>query len=386
MKRLARHRAEIFGLIVVAAVVVWISVPDSGPTKTTSAQIAEAAGPTDCTKVVGSLEAAQSAVSDAPEGSVICLSDGEFGKLNLHASKRSPGVTLRAEHPGEAAIDGVSMAGRNLTVARFKITSDVEIQPGSTGMSVNYNRIGGGYFGIDAGPTDDVTVNDVSIIGNKFVGPYGEDAIRLNRYHDANGDGIGILIEGNEITGVVENGSHSDCLQSVWVGDHMVFRRNYLHDNRCQGFFVKDQASPIHGIVVNNNLFLRDGLPCAPSASGCGQPAVVQIFGPYTGLKMIHNTVWDRGNQVAFQEGSSPDTVIQGNVMYKAWTNTQMEGIYRDNTRCIRESAEGGSWPRQTPGEKVTCNPHFRDPKVDDYRLEDGRGVNWTPASQHYGP
>lgn len=386
MRRLGAHRAEIFGLAMVVALVAWIFWPDHG-TSTPTVQIADAPGaPTDCTQVVASLKAAQDAVAAAPSGAVVCLRDGEFGKLNLHASKRSPGVTLRAEHPGEAAIDGVSMAGRNLTVARFKITSDVEIQPGSTGMSVNHNRIGGGYFGIDAGPTDDVTVNDVSIIGNKFVGPYGEDAIRLNRYHDANGDGIGVLIEGNEITGVVENGNHSDCLQTVWVGDHLVFRRNYLHDNRCQGFFVKDQKSPIHGIVVNDNLFLRDGLPCAASAPGCGQPAVVQIFGPYTGLKMIHNTVWDRGNQVAFQEGSSPSSVIAGNVMYKAWTSTPIEGVYRDNTRCIREAAEGGSWPRRTPGEKVACHPKFRDPAVDDYRLSDGRGVNWAPANQHYGP
>ena len=67
----------------------------------------------------------------------------------------------------------------------------------------------------------------------------------LNRYHDANGDGIGVLIEGNEITSVRENGNHSDCLQTVWVGDHIVFRKNYLHDNRCQGFFIKDQQSAV---------------------------------------------------------------------------------------------------------------------------------------------
>ena len=87
--------------------------------------------------------------------------------------------------------------------------------------------------------------DDVTIRGNKFVGPFGEDAIRLNRYHDADGDGVGILIEGNEITNVRENGNHSDCLQSVWVGDHLIYRRNYLHDNRCQGFFVKDQATTV---------------------------------------------------------------------------------------------------------------------------------------------
>ena len=51
-----------------------------------------------------------------------------------------------------------------------------------------------------------------------------------------------MLIEGNEITNVRENGNHSDCLQTVWVGDHLIFRKNYLHDNRCQGFFVNDQT------------------------------------------------------------------------------------------------------------------------------------------------
>jgi hypothetical protein len=86
----------------------------------------------------------------------------------------------------------------------------------------------------DAGPTDTVTVNDVAIVGNEFVGPFGEDAIRLNRYHDANGDGIGALVAGNEFTNIRENGNHSDCLQTVWVGDHLVYRDNYLHDNRCR--------------------------------------------------------------------------------------------------------------------------------------------------------
>jgi hypothetical protein len=278
------------------------------------------------------------------------------------------------------------MQGRNLTVSRFKITSDAEVEPESVGMTLSHNLITGGQLGVDAGPTDTVTVNDVSIIGNKFVGPFGEDAIRLNRYHDANGDGIGVLVQGNEITNVRENGQHSDCLQTVWVGDHLVFRKNYIHDNRCQGFFVKDQARPINGIVVKNNLFLRDSLPCAPEASGCGQPSIVQIFGPYTHFKMTHNTVWDRGNQVSFQNGSSPDSLIAENVVFRFWSSTTMQGVYRDNTRCEREGSAGGSWPTSRPGERTDCHPRFKNPAVDDYRLANGRGVNWAPANQHYGP
>ena len=45
------------------------------------------------------------------------------------------------------------------------------------------------------------SINDTTIAGNLFVGPFGEDAIRLNRYHDS-GDPrpLRVLIEGNEIT------------------------------------------------------------------------------------------------------------------------------------------------------------------------------------------
>jgi hypothetical protein len=288
----------VVGLAAVFAVVyVFAGGGDSG----TELTAARGSRHGECAKTVGSLDAAKEAVAEMDPGGVVCLANGKYGRLELSAEKSQPGVTLRAQHPGDATLDGAAVGGTHLTLTEFKITSDVEVLPESTGITIAHNRIGGGYFGVDAGPTDTVTVNDVSIIGNKFVGPYGEDAIRLNRYHDANGDGIGALIEGNEITGVRENGNHSDCLQTVWVGDHLVFRKNYVHDNRCQGFFVKDQASPIHGIVVEDNLMLRDNLPCAPRASGCGQPSIVQIFGPYTGLKFIHNTVWDGLDQVSFQ-------------------------------------------------------------------------------------
>ena len=55
---------------------------------------------------------------------------------------------------------------------------------------------------------------EMRIVGNQLVGPFGEDAIHANRYH-------GLYVEGNEITQVRENGAHSDCLQTVWRGDHI---------------------------------------------------------------------------------------------------------------------------------------------------------------------
>ena len=341
----------------------------------------------ECTTTVSSTAAAQSAVASASPGSVVCLSNGSYGALALNATKTAPGVVMRAENPGGATLSSATLTGARLTLARFKVNGEVTIEPGTTGMVVDHNRITGGYMGVNAGPTSSTQINDAAITNNQLVGPFGEDAIRLNRYHDADGNGVGILIEGNEISHVRENGNHSDCLQAVWVGDHLVYRKNYLHDNRCQGFFVKDQASPVVGINVEDNLFVRDNEPCE-GASGCGQPAYFQVFGPYSGFVMKRNTFWT-GDQVAtFQNGTGADTRIENNVIYRLWNNTNMSAItYTNNTRCKRESTEGGSWPSSTPGETVNCSPAFNNPATDDLRLiGSDRGVDWAPAEQHYGP
>jgi Right handed beta helix region len=211
------------------------------------------AGGADCTNTASSVNAAVSAVGTAGTGATICLADGSYGQLALVATKAAPGVTIRAAHPGAATIDGATLSGSNLTLADLNVTSDITIAAGSSGVTISHNRISGGYFGVNLS-SDTTQISDTAIVGNKFVGPFGEDAIRANRYHDGpDADPYGLLVEGNEITGVRENGNHSDCLQAVWVGDGMYFRRNYLHDNRCQGFFIKDQASTVTNVVAEDS-------------------------------------------------------------------------------------------------------------------------------------
>jgi hypothetical protein len=388
--RLSRPRGH--GDVVSALPGGKAAIPAS-PIETIAAPLAPPPPAADCAEVVAGLVAAEAAVSTAAPGAVVCLADGSYGELSISASKPAE-VTLRAEHAGGATLDGATLEGSHLTLARFEITDEVTVQPGSTAIEIAHNRISGGYFGIDAGPTATTSVNDTAIVGNEFVGPFGEDAIHLNRYHDGDGNGVGVLIEGNEITNVRENGNHSDCLQTVWVGDHIVFRRNYLHDNRCQGFFVNDQASPgevsgpIVGSVVEDNLFLRNDAPCAPEAPDCGDPSYFHVFGPYSELAMRRNTIWGGEPVASFQDGTGPDTRIESNVIYRFWTSTDLAGIaYGDNTRCQREASGDGSWPGQIVGETVDCAPAFEDPAVDDYRLPgSSRGVDWAPAAQRYGP
>jgi hypothetical protein len=349
-----------------------------------------------CSATFGGPEALTSALSSAASGSVLCLADGNYAKLTLSASKAAPGVTVRAANPAGATIAGASLSGSNLTLGRFVITNGVQVMPGASGMTIDHNRITGGGQGIDM-PTSSTMVNDTKITGNELIGPFGEDAIHLNRYHDANGDGIGVLIEGNEITNVRENGNHSDCLQTVWVGDHIVFRKNYLHDNRCQGFFIKDQASlgspsgPVVGITVDDNLFVRNHEPCGAPLTSCGQPNYFQVFGPYSGFKMTKNTIWgDGGDSIAaLRESTGSDSVIANNVIYRLWTDTNMTAAsVTNNTTCNTEAGSGGSWPSSRAGETKSCSLSFQGTATDDYRLSGGgdRGIDWAPAQQQYGP
>jgi hypothetical protein len=342
-----------------------------------------------CSLVVYSAMALQAALAPAPPGKVICLGNGHYGKLELSAEKRAPGVTLRAANPGKATIDGAELSGSNLKLARFKIDDEVVIEPGSRKISVLHNRIGGGYFGVEAGPTTSANISDTTIRGNLFAGPFGEDAIRLNRYHDSGDrDPYGVLIEGNEIRGVRENGNHSDCLQSVWGGDGLYFRRNYLHDNRCQGFFVKDQPAPVAHVVLEDNLMLRNDAPCAPAVVGyCGPPEIVQIVGPTRGVRLTSNTIWTPGNDspVGFRAGPFGRITVTGNVLFHAWSDWQgrfSPFIQRGNLVCKWD----GTLPPLGRSSSTSCEPRFLNPAADDYRLASGVGIDWAPRDQHYGP
>jgi hypothetical protein len=339
-----------------------------------------------CSTTVTSTAAAQSAAAGAAPGTVICLANGSYGKLALNAHPAGE-VVVQSAPPGVTSIAGATLAGSHVTLEGFNVTDEVDVEPGSDHVTVQFNQISGGYFGVNAGPTTTTTVNDVTIRANKFQGNFGEDAIRLNRYHDGDGDGVGALIEGNEITGVVENGAHNDCLQTVWVGDHLVYRRNYLHSNNCQGFFVKDQASAIDTIVVEDNLIVDHNLPCQP-ASLCPTWVLspVQIFGPLTSLRMANNTVWtpfDNGG--VYVRGSDWGSFqFVNNVTYRlsAPDGSAPFANYTasNNVTCNRENP----WP--ATGVTSACSLPFPNAAAHDYRIAGGRGVDWAPADQQYGP
>jgi Right handed beta helix region len=387
----ARRRLTLIATALIAvAVAIVLLLAAHGDTVDAGAKAPRGSAATalSCGATVSGLDAARSAVDSAEPGATICLRDGTYGELALDADKSGADVTVRAENPGRATIAGADLSGSHLALAQLDVDGEIVVEPGSSKISILHNRISGGYFGVEAGPTTTTSISDTTIRGNKFVGPFGEDAIRLNRYHDSGDpDPYGVLVEGNEITDVRENGNHSDCLQSVWGGDGLYFRRNYLHDNRCQGFFINDQPQPIRKVVIDDNLMLRNNAPCDPPDSGCGPPLIVQIFGPTRGIRIRDNTIWtpEDDSPVALREGPFGHVVVSGNVLYRGWSDWSGGFPHlaeTDNVVCRWES----TLPRLGPSSHHDCSPGFLDPGADDYRAHGGGGIDWAPRGQHYGP
>jgi hypothetical protein len=355
---------------------------------------AHAASPS-CATTVSSASEAASAVSAAAAGSVVCLADGEYDAITLHAAVKPPGVTLMAQNPGKATVAGVTLEGSHLTVAHLRLTGQVTIGPNSVGMTVDHNLLvgrgpGSGHYGVLVCPaTPPDHCDDVSITANRFVGRFDEDAIRANVYHDGpDPDAYGLLVEGNEFTGNVEYGGHNDVFQSVWVGDHLYFRRNYVHDFGGQGVLIKDQSPAIEGLVIEDNLIVRQNLPCDPkSLCPTWQLSPLQVFGPVSNGSIRHNTIWstDRagsnaGGPVLLREGSWSNVTYSHNVVDRGAREAATTLGGKDNTRCA--DAHGPA----PPGTETDCSPAFVNPAAGDFRQADGRGVTWKVADQHFGP
>jgi hypothetical protein len=341
-----------------------------------------------CDTTVTSVAAAQSGLAAAAPGKTVCLADGTYGNLSLSSSKPAPGVILAAAQPGNATIGSVQVSGSGYTISQFVINGGVTIAANTDRTVVRYNRIlAGNHYGVfvcTAQPPDQC--DDTKIVGNIFDGGMNEDQIRANTYHDADGDGSGLLVEANEFRGNSERGGHNDVFQSVWVGDHLVFRRNYLHDFGGQGFFVKDQETPIVGFIADDNLIVNQNLPCEPVSLCLGyQLSPWQIYGPISAGEMSHNTVgWGSGGGMAVLTGSYSGIDFSNNV-FNRLSATTGGGSLPSLTGSGNSYCDSGG-QGVPPGTARECSPPFLNPAGGDYRLANGRGVSWAPSQVYFGP
>ena len=187
----------------------------------------------------------------------VVLSEGASW-LRLERLRISGGIRLAGAQDPARAVHDVAVVGCALST---RADDAVMIEWGSHDVLVARNRITSAFDGItlnsvsDAPGTPPHAPQDV-------LPPIARVTIRDNRLHAIGTDAIrpanfeDLLVEGNDITGVVENGDHSDALQVVWGGRGLRVRNNVIHDIRGQGLFIKD-GLVTDAVIEGNRLRAR---------------------------------------------------------------------------------------------------------------------------------
>ena len=331
-------------------------------------------GSGECSEFVGSADELLSAIGVAEAGDTVCLESGSYGDLQIGA-QRSEMVTVRPveqfgasfgsivlDHASHIRFEGLVVDGRienlqdsshDIEIAGSKLggvfvqaPSLSEEGPGPSDWVIEYNDIvdcaSFCVALVSADPAAYWPVSDMTVRGNK-MGPMagGEDAIRIHNWRS-------VVIEDNEIFGVIETGDHNDCLQTVWGGEGLVVRGNYLHDNNCQTFFLKDGY--VEDAVFEENLSVRNRAGDAP--------VVAQIWAS-ANVVFRNNTLWDE-SALNFRSGAYSDVFTTGpNVGHLVVDNvisqfvpyddfaedTNRAGIYKDPEVLVEDrNVLGGGW------------------------------------------
>jgi len=275
------------------------------------------------------------------------------------------GLTVDGNIRNERASEALNVTVRRCTAKAVELFAPRTRYGRSApnGWVVEYNDLAnGGYcVGVYSDGADYVPIENTIIRGNKMGNP-SLDAIRISNYD-------GLLVEGNEIYGVIENGSHNDGLQSVWGGKNLTFTRNYLHDNRCQTFFLK--GGYVENVTFTENLSIRNRVET---------PAMDAVHGkiyPTGGFTMTNNTLWD-SSSFGLREGSDTpyDYVITDNVLWELYQEVPDSVVFEDRNVFGKQH-----WQQDTIGPNSIIDP---DPAFVDWQIP-GAGITWNPDAQVYG-
>ncbi|HEV7482616.1 MAG TPA: right-handed parallel beta-helix repeat-containing protein [Solirubrobacterales bacterium] len=350
--------------------------------------VQEAAQGGACSQTVSSIAAAQSALGSAAVGSVVCLADGSYGSLSLSMKRPAPGVTLRAQNPGQASVGSVSVSGGGVAVERL-VTGSLNVSASADGVAFRHNSTTGGVYVI--GTTSSYAKN-IEISGNLIKPSSGsgeKDTFMLQRFE-------ALRIENNQIWIADEDGNHNDGLQTVWGGRGLIFRGNWMRGGAgSQGFFIKD--GEVTNVTFEDNLIA--GRPSKAPYAG----APLQVFDTvpnaadpfYTGYGLLirHNTIWSNPNTSYVRECQNKAIMVELNVM-DGWGAP-------DGTSCVLSQLTqdynvitGGTIGKRGAHDTSTA-PSFVDSANQDWQLTSGSagnfsgaraGITWQPAAQAYGP
>jgi len=359
---------------------------------------------------VSSLSALETAVRNAPAGGTVYLAGGTYGSVTLNRHRKT-WVTVRPVPGNSVHLTDLNFGSNasHIAVRRFQVDGDVDLAPTGadhiqiidsdlSGVSAkwgtNHIRIVHNWIhdcsncielvstasnvpgSPDPSATDLPPVRNIKIVGNRIARP-STDAIFMGNYRH-------IRVQGNEITGVIENGNHNDALQSVYGGDDLVFRGNYVHDNRGQGFFIKDGRAT--NVEVSNNLFVRTSGPLWQ----------LQLYRTI-GAVIKRNTAWDSEAPFILEGADNRRVVVRNNVLNGMYVENGLQSYYRNHAvlkqyRNIITKESGWNWGATSRDKKV--RPHFRAPGKNDFRITKRQarkvgfaaGITWAVPNRVFGP
>jgi hypothetical protein len=371
-------------------------------------------------RTVASAQELQAAVREAPPNASIELRGGAYPDLAVNA-RRSSWATIRPVAGQQVTFSGLTF-GRGARFVRVedvsvgtRVTigegaSDIQLvgsrargvraEAGSSDLLIEGNVIEQADSGVELISTNCSVHNaPETCSAERTLAPVERVTIRNNRITAPEENGITVanfrqvLIEGNEISGLRENGQHSDALQSLWGGAGLVFRRNYIHDMAGnQGFFIKDGR--VANVTVDNNLIVRTrprpgyDFAGSPLAFYDTVPDARQPFHTGHGIVISRNTIWDNAHFLVISGPDNRRIAIRHNV-------TQAIAIEDVSRRALRANGilqdfnvigSNVSWGRAGRHDRLV-RPRFRDRASGDYRITRAQqaalgfrpGVTWAP-------
>ena len=280
------------------------------------------------------------ALSAAPARSVVYLRAGTYPRLDLEGAPRKTGLTVRS-YPGERVTVEGALIGkeRNIRLERLRITRGVVIGPGARNITIRKNRLDPAGILIEEGSARvlvrDNYVKNPEGSGVHFSATPGEPPIRHVRIRNNHFDNIGVvgvnarhfrnlLIDANEFEGIHswDGVVHPDVIRTYDGGTKLVVRRNFIHDNAAQGFFIKDGT--VHNVLFENNVIVR--------MKGAFQ--AVNIY-DVERIKLLNNTILD----TAVFQGEATGVVLKNNIFnVLAVTSDDTTFAYNDHNMAMKDS------------------------------------------------
>jgi acetyltransferase-like isoleucine patch superfamily enzyme len=294
---------------------------------------------------------------NAPDGAVLCLATGNYGRLSITGKKRAGYLTIR---PATAATVSMKPFYFNNT-SYFRITgisipaiaSDDTTQLWKSNHMELSNLDFSGRGLLMRGVKDSLIANNTirniidgtsapegyGIWVNSYITPTDPEngltglVIRGNSFYDIPEDGIqmgggqfygtkNVLIEANsfDTIGATSSTAHSDAIQIIG-GDRITVRANTFRHVQNACMFKDDTLS---NSVVENNLMIGD----TDARSGVG--ILCQIWDA-PNLTIRNNTIMQYGTYPGMMLRNSGSAIIENNLMNKYTVESGVSATMRNN-------------------------------------------------------